>query len=155
MGVSGSGKSTIGIELSKALNIPYHDADDYHPQANVDKMSNDIPLNDEDRLPWLNILSTQISLWSKEEGAVLACSALKKTYRDILSSTENDIIWVYLEGSYELIESRLKNREDHFMGKTLLKSQFETLEPPKDAIVVSIEPTPESIVKTVLQNIKL
>lgn len=154
MGVSGSGKTTIGKLLAESLDIPFYDADDFHPEANVKKMSSGIALNDEDRLPWLLELSKQMALWNTKNGGVLACSALKESYRRILKSTDTKINWVYLEGSFDLIKTRLEKREHHYMDSSLLKSQFETLEKPKEAITVSIEQTPIEIVETILQEVK-
>ena len=154
MGVSGSGKTTIGKLLSKTLHIPFYDADDFHPQENISKMSSGIPLNDSDRLPWLKELSNQIKLWNTKDGGVLACSALKTSYRDILNANDIPITWVYLEGSFELIKSRLEKREHHYMDGSLLKSQFDDLEKPKQAITISIDQKPEEIVKTIVQRLR-
>ena len=153
MGVSGTGKSTIGKLLSKALDIPFYDGDDFHPEANVKKMSAGQPLNDDDRQGWLkklNVLATEHSL----QGAVIACSALKENYRILLANGMKETMrFVYLEGSFELIKSRLEKRTGHFMPLALLKSQFDTLEPPSDAISVSVSQTPEKIVQLILDQI--
>lgn len=155
MGVSGSGKTTVGKLLAKKIATPFFDADDFHPQTNIDKMSNGIPLNDDDRMPWLNALKTQIDIWNNRDGGVLACSALKESYRHLLNSAKAPINWVYLKGSFDLIHSRLEQRKAHYMGSAMLKSQFETLEPPEDAITVSIEQQPEDIVTEILEKLPL
>ena len=153
MGVSGTGKSTIGLMLSEKLGIPFFDGDDFHPEANVQKMTAGKPLNDEDRLGWL-IRLNQLALEHKSNGAVIACSALKQSYRDILQQNMGaQLAFVYLEGSFELIKSRLENRKGHFMGTTLLQSQFDTLEPPIDAVTVSIALKPEEITHQVIQQL--
>lgn len=154
LGVSGSGKSTISKGLSLALNIPYYDADDFHPIANINKMSSGQPLNDKDREPWLEELAQNLSEWSREKGAVLACSALKEKYRTLLNSNcEDKIIWVYLKGDYELIKSRMESRKDHFMSSQMLKSQFEALEVPEYGIHVDISGSPEAIIKSIIERI--
>ena len=145
MGVSGCGKSTVGYNLAQSMNLPFYDGDDYHPQANVDKMSSGQPLNDDDRQPWLDNLALQIRSWNESGGAVLACSALKQNYRLTLARF-GDVKFVYLKGSKELILKRMHSRE-HFMKPEMLDSQFETLEEPKDAIELSIFDTPAEMVK--------
>ncbi|PRX54520.1 gluconokinase [Flagellimonas meridianipacifica] len=147
MGVSGTGKSTIGKLLSLKLNIPFFDGDDFHPEANIKKMASGKPLDDEDRYDWLVALN-QLAQEHKSRGAVIACSALKSSYREILKNDMGSSLkFVYLEGSFELVKSRLEKRKAHFMPIDLLKSQFETLEPPTDAIKVSIALSPEKIVE--------
>ncbi|MEM9648465.1 MAG: gluconokinase [Bacteroidota bacterium] len=153
MGVSGTGKSTIGTKLSKRLDFPFFDGDDYHPEENVQKMSAGIPLNDDDRKGWLERLN-QLAIEHKATGAIIACSALKENYRGILrNQMGNTLQFVHLEGSYDLITSRLKARKGHFMTAALLQSQFDTLEPPKDAIIVSIKLSPENIVDTIVKQL--
>ncbi|MCU4674187.1 gluconokinase [Catenovulum sp. 2E275] len=155
MGVSGCGKSSIGQALADKLNVNFYDADDFHSKSSVEKMSNGIPLTDEDRLPWLTNLAEQMVSWNQQGGAVLACSALKQKYREWLSQPQPDqVTFVYLQGSFELISNRLAARKGHFMSAKLLTSQFETLEEPTDAIIVSIEPQPAEIVEQILQEIK-
>jgi carbohydrate kinase (thermoresistant glucokinase family) len=110
MGVSGCGKTTIGKSLSIETGLPFYDADDFHSDENIIKMNSNIPLNDTDRLPWLNTLATNIILWENCGGAILACSALKESYRTILESNADNILWIYLSGSFELIKHRLENR---------------------------------------------
>ena len=155
MGVSGCGKSTVGLLLAKQLNIAFYDADDFHPVNNINKMSQGEPLTDMDRDPWLWSLAKYIQNWEDAGGAVLACSALKQSYRDILSSTTNDkVSFIYLKGDQALLASRLRNRDPHFMPVTLLQSQFDTLEPPENALTVLLENTVENIVCDILQEIK-
>ena len=151
-GVSGSGKTTIGMQLSKKLDIPFEDADDYHPQANVEKMQNGSPLNDSDRKPWLQNLEKKLQEWNKDKGVVLACSALKESYREILEQHE-DIIWVFLDGSFELLKSRLDNRKGHYFSSKLLQSQLDTLEIPDYGIHVSVNQTIEAIVEEISSKI--
>ncbi len=147
MGVSGSGKSTIGKELAKALTYPFFDGDDYHPAASIKKMSNGEPLTDMDRKSWLHRLNA-IGLEHKDNGAVIVCSALKEKYRNQLKNNlEPDCIFLYLKGSLEEISNRLSQRKGHFMPKELLASQFETLEEPTEAISISILKSPQAIVK--------
>ncbi|WP_143960860.1 NADP-dependent phosphogluconate dehydrogenase [Litoribacter populi] len=151
-GVSGCGKSTIGQLLADQLNMPFHDADFYHPPANVAKMSNGEPLSDHDRIPWLEILTSNIRDWDKDGGAVLACSALKENYRAMLSSSGN-VSWVYLAGSYKTIRERLIKRRKHFMNPRLLDSQFEILEEPDYGIRIDIDSSPHLIVKEIMDRL--
>jgi len=148
-GVSGCGKTTIGKQLANQLAIPFYDADNFHPDANVQKMSNGLALNDEDRYPWLSILAKNIKDWTINGQAVLACSALKESYRKQLAKNNKAITWVYLNGTYQIIEDRIKKRTNHFMQSDLLKSQFEALEVPNYGIHVNIDQTPEQIIKTI------
>ncbi|MGQ0580082.1 MAG: gluconokinase [Betaproteobacteria bacterium] len=146
MGVSGAGKTTVGKLLSKRLGWPLLDADDFHPPANIEKMRSGIPLTDEDRWPWLDRLNGLLrETESNGESALLACSALKSKYRQRLAAGCSDLRWVYLKGSFELIESRLKVRKGHYMKAGLLESQFAALEEPVDAITADIDATPEAI----------
>ena len=126
MGVSGSGKSSIGVLLGRALGLPFKDADDLHPQSNKDKMSAGIPLTDEDRWPWLDLVACTLTL---PGGAVIACSALKRSYRDRIRKLAPDTVFVHLTGSEALLTERLTNRKSHFMPVSLLQSQIQTLEP--------------------------
>ncbi|WP_299128401.1 gluconokinase [uncultured Winogradskyella sp.] len=154
LGVSGSGKSTIAEGLSLSLNIPYYDADDFHPEANIKKMSSGQSLNDKDRQPWLEGLAHNILEWSRKNGAVLACSALKEKYRTLLTSKcKEAVTWVYLKGDYELIKSRMELRQDHFMSSQLLKSQFEALEVPNYGLQVDISLPPQVIINSVLEKL--
>ena len=154
MGVSSSGKSTIGRLLAQKLDIPFADADDYHPESNIRKMEAGKALNDEDRYLWLVDLNGVIGK-AQETGIVMACSALKEKYRQLMSrDVHSEIIWVYLDGSYEDILQRMRKREDHFMPSSLLRSQFETMEVPSYALKLSIADPPEQIVEHIIQKIK-
>ncbi|WP_242134564.1 gluconokinase [Aestuariivivens marinum] len=153
MGVSGCGKTTIGLALSKQLDLPYYDADDFHSQVNIEKMKNAIPLNDQDRKPWLETLAKNIEIWNEQGGGILSCSALKESYRQILS-LDNNITWVYLKGTFKLIQSRLEQREDHYMTSALLHSQFEVLEEPNYGLHINIDATPELLVSKIISKLK-
>jgi 6-phosphogluconate dehydrogenase len=153
MGVSGSGKTTVGLRLADRLRLPFHDADDYHSPGSVEKMRRGIPLADADRLPWLAELAGLIVLWEKEGGAVLACSALKEQYRKSLQSVPH-ISWIYLDGSRDTILERLQSRNAHFMAPSMLESQLEALEKPAYGIHVDVALSPEQIVQEVLKKIK-
>jgi gluconokinase len=159
MGVSGSGKSTVGDALAKRLGWRYEDGDKFHPASNVAKMSAGQPLTDEDRWPWLRAIATEIDrLIAAGEHAVIACSALRRTYRDILVHGRGDVRIVYLFGAQALIAERLSNRKGHFMPPGLLASQFGTLEPPtadERAITVSIDASIEIIVEEILRRLEL
>lgn len=156
MGVSGSGKTTIGKSLSAHLNIPFFDADDFHSEANVAKMAAGLPLNDDDRIGWLTSLNNKAIEQAKiKEGAIIACSALKEKYRDILSEgIDFQPHWIHLDGDFELIFERMKQRINHYMPINLLKSQFETLEKPNYGIHISINQTPEEILAEILKEIE-
>lgn len=155
MGVSGSGKTTIGELLSKRLGWTLLDADDFHPPGNIEKMRSGIPLTDEDRWPWLDRLNALLRQRdSNGESALLACSALKQKYRDRLGAGLKDLRWVYLKGSFELIEARLKARKGHYMKAGLLESQFATLEEPLDAITAEIATGPEAVADAVQAALK-
>lgn len=153
MGVSGTGKTTIGNLLSKELNLPFFDGDDFHPETNIIKMASGNPLNDEDRHEWLIGLN-QLLISKRNTGAIVACSALKKSYRRILKEgIEEDLHFVYLKGSFQEVKSRMEKREGHFMPLELLKSQFHALEEPKNAIVAPIMETPSNIVQNILHQL--
>lgn len=153
MGVSGSGKTTVGKLLAAKLDFPFFDGDSYHPKANIEKMSKGTPLSDEDRQGWLETLNQLAK--NNKNGAVIVCSALKEKYRKILKSgIEDQCEFLFLKGTLEQISQRLGKRQGHFMPKELLQSQFETLEEPLHAVAVSIDQPPEMIVKEVLQSIK-
>lgn len=154
-GVSGCGKTTIGQELANELQIPFKDADDYHPKSNIDKMQAGIPLGDNDRLPWLKKLSDKIKVWNSSRGAVLACSALKESYRSILSENNNEIVWVHLSGSFDVISNRLKKRMNHFFNKNLLQDQFDNLEVPNYGLHINIEADVQTVVKKILTPTKI
>ena len=157
MGVSGSGKTTIGTLLAEKLNTTFADADDYHPQANKDKMASGQPLNDEDRQPWLETLNGLLKSWyDGPKSGVLACSALKEKYRETLSlgMPAGTIHFVLLEGDPEMIAERMAHRPGHFMNPKLLASQLATLEPPKDAIRVANDKAPELVVDEILGFVK-
>ncbi len=154
MGVAGSGKSTIGEMVARALGAPFYDADDFHEPSAREKMKQGSALTDGDREPWLRRLADGIGKWNREGGiTVLACSALKQKYRDQLSRS-GPVQWVYLKGGKELIRQRLGQRKDHFMDPKLLDSQFDTLEEPKDAIVAEIASEPAKIVEGLLARLK-
>jgi len=155
MGVSGSGKTCVGQALSDELGWPFYDGDDYHPPDNVKKMSEGIPLRDEDRDAWLDTLNSLISQRHHSgEDLILACSALKQKYRQRLRSGNDDLIFVYLKGDFDLIWSRMKNRDDHFMKPNMLQSQFNTLEVPSDALQVDIDQPVEGIVQEIVEYLK-
>ena len=147
MGVSGSGKTTVGKLLAQSLNWDFSDADDFHPSANIEKMSRGIPLEDADRLPWLLQLQAAIDRWLLEnKNVVLACSALKASYREMLCRDQQPMKIVYLKGSFHLLATRLKTRENHYMKADLLLSQLDTLEEPEDAIIIDASQPLELIV---------
>ncbi len=152
MGVSGCGKSTIGKLVGEKLNIPFFDGDDFHPQSNIDKMANGFPLNDSDRKPWLEILANNAANWEKDKGAVIACSALKESYREILNSKAKKVKWVYLSGSFDLILNRMNARKGHFMKAEMLQSQFDTLEIPTYGLTIDISKEIEKIVADIVNN---
>ena len=148
MGVSGSGKTTIGEALAARLGWLYLDADDYHPQENVAKMAAGTPLQDEDRWPWLEKINLVLR---QHKDAVLGCSALKDAYRQRLAAGLKDFRIVYLRGSFELLSRRAAERKHRFMPASLLKSQFETLEPPRGAIEVDVAQPVEACVQQILR----
>ena len=155
MGPMGCGKTTIGKMLSERLVRPFHDGDDYHPPENVTKMRAGIALDDSDRFPWLKRLHDEIQLWLQQgQSAILACSALKKTYRDALGIDQKSVISVYLKGSYELIQERINRRRHRYMPDQLLRSQFDTLEEPRGGITVDISPSPEQIVNDIVDRLE-
>jgi gluconokinase len=157
MGVSGSGKTTIGEALAKRLSWLYEDADKFHPASNVAKMSAGHPLTDEDRRPWLQAIADEIDrVCAAGNRVVIGCSALRRAYRQILVHGRDDVRLVYLEGSQALIAERLKCRKGHFMPPQLLASQFMTLEPPGEdehAITVSIDAPVDAIADEILRQL--
>jgi gluconokinase len=159
MGVSGSGKTTIGKRLAARMSWRYEDADTFHPASNVAKMSAGKPLTDEDRWPWLKAIAVEIDrVCSAGERAVIGCSALRRIYRDVLVHGRTDIRFIYLKGTQALIADRLSERKGHFMPPGLLTSQFETLEPPSNdehAVTVTIDGPVENIVDDILRQLAL
>lgn len=156
MGVSGSGKTTVGRILAHDLGWPFYDADDLHPQANIDKMHRGEPLTDADRAPWLDALHDLIApLDGDGRSAVLACSALKRIYRDRLAAHVAGARFVYLRGDASLLRLRLARRSGHFMPIDLLQSQLDTLEEPEWALVVDIDAAPEEIAARIKGEVAL
>ncbi|MGB8681622.1 MAG: gluconokinase [Candidatus Binatus sp.] len=150
MGATGAGKTTIGRALAAALGWEFHDGDDLHSEASKRKMRRGIALDDSDRAPWLGEIRKLIeAMLSAGRDGVVACSALKQSYRDEIVVDPNLVKVVYLRGSKEVIAQRLRNRTDHFMNPDLLQSQFDTLEEPRDAIVVDVAAAPEAIVNEI------
>ncbi|CNE72731.1 gluconokinase [Yersinia mollaretii] len=152
MGVSGSGKTTVGEAVARQIHAKFIDGDDLHPRANIQKMGSGHPLNDEDRMPWLERLSdAAYSLNHKNETGIIVCSALKRRYRDRLRDGNQGMVFLYLKGSFDVIMERLKARSGHFMPTDLLKSQFETLEEPgadePDVICVDIDADIDEVVR--------
>jgi carbohydrate kinase (thermoresistant glucokinase family) len=155
MGVSGSGKTTVGKKLSERINIPFFDGDDFHTEANKEKMRTGHPLTDEDRAGWLTRLNDLAKEQMGKKGAIIGCSALKQKYRKILShDLTSHLFWVFLKGSYQLIKKRMEKRKGHYMKASMLSSQFKTLEPPAHAITTDIQKTPDEIVEEIIEKIK-
>jgi gluconokinase len=153
-GVSGAGKSTVGTLLAARLGRDFYDADDFHPPANVEKMRRGEPLTDDDRAPWLDALRGLIERCVRErQPAVLACSALKAAHRDRLGIDQRRVHSVFLRGSQDLIAERLARREHAFMPPSLLRSQFEALEPPMGGIHVDVDAAPEAIVERIVATL--
>lgn len=155
MGVSGSGKSSVGAELSRLTGIPYLDGDDLHPAENVAKMRDGIPLSDRDRLPWLRKCGA--TLGAAPDGLILGCSALRRTYRDLLRDTSGkaSLRFVLLDGSEALLRERMKSRSGHYMPAALLQSQLDTLEPPgvdENALRVDIDRPVRQIAEAILAD---
>ncbi len=154
MGVSGSGKSTVGRALAGALGWEFYDGDDFMPAVNVAKMASGTPLTDGDRFPWLDFLQNLIAeKTASGESLVLACSSLKEIYRERLRQSSPNIIFVHLTGDYDLLKFRLEARPGHFMKAGMLESQFETLEVPKNAIVVDVAGSVDEIVEDILKQL--
>ena len=155
MGVAGSGKTTVGEALARHLGWNFYDADAFHPAANIEKMANGTPLTDSDRAPWLAALHSLISTSLKENRpGVLACSALKESYRQKLLEGNDGVQIVYLKGSYDLIWSRLSRRKDHYMKPQMLQSQFETLEEPADALTLDVSLPVAELVAEILKRLE-
>jgi gluconokinase len=156
MGVSGSGKTSVGEAMAQRLGWPLLDADTYHPPANIEKMSRGVPLEDSDRWPWLDRLNAMVrEADARGESALLACSALKARYRERLAAGLRDVRWVYLKGDFALIESRLMARKGHYMKAGLLQSQFAALEEPSDALVVDIADAPARIAERLVKQLEV
>src|SRR5580698_10541933 len=159
MGVSGSGKSTIAAALAERLQWTFEDGDRFHPKSNVAKMSAGHPLTDEDRLPWLQAIADEIDRVCRAGGhVVIACSALKRAYRELLVHGRNDVRIVFLDGSQALIADRLAKRKGHFMPAGLLDSQFKTLEPPapdENPVTVSIDAPVDAIIDDIVRKLDI
>lgn len=158
MGVSGSGKTTVAVLLSAALGCQFQEGDDLHPAANVEKMRGGTPLTDADRLPWLRKIADEIDGWrARDESGVLTCSALKRSYRDIIIGNRTDVTLVYLKGSRDLIHRRMAARHEHFMPVALLDSQFATLQEPtpdEHPIAVDVGGRPAEIVAEIVHRLE-
>ncbi len=155
MGVAGIGKTTVGTLLADQLGWKFADADSYHSPENIQKMRAGIPLTDTDRGPWLRVLREAIQSWvSKSENVVLACSALKETYREKLL-VGPEVKLVYLHGSFRLVEGRMHDRVGHYMPLELLRSQFGTLEEPEDATQIDASATPSEIVREIRRELRI
>ena len=152
MGVSGSGKSTVGAALAQRIRVPFADADDFHPPANIAKMTAGEPLNDDDRYPWLEAIGEWLAARGTD-GGVMSCSALKRKYREQLRRHCGDVIFLHLAGSPEMISRRQASRPGHFMPASLLASQFDTLEPLGDdegGVTIDVDQDIDSIIETYL-----
>jgi gluconokinase len=156
MGVTGSGKTTVGSLLARELGWRFWDADDFQQESNIRKMRSGVPLSDDDRLPWLRRLKALLdeSLRLGESG-VLACSSLKDSYRRLLADGTDAVRFVYLRGSADLLRARLQMRQGHFMDRELLDSQFAALEEPEDAITVEVSLTPQEIADAIRRAMDL
>jgi len=153
MGVSGCGKSSVGKSLARSLRWDFYDADDFHPPTNVAKMANGIPLDDSDRAPWLDSLHEMISSNLKaDKPGVLACSALKEHYRQQLMDGNDGVQIIYLKGSYELTLTRMQKRTSHYMKPHMLKSQFDALEEPTNALTIDISMSLDEILQEILKH---
>ncbi|MBD2353167.1 gluconokinase [Tolypothrix sp. FACHB-123] len=156
MGVAGSGKTTVGKLLAESLGWKFSDADAFHSPENVDKMRRGIPLSEADRKPWLEDLQTAIKQWLQENtNVVLACSALKDSYRQFLVVDSDGIQLVYLKGTYDLIQNRLQERQNHYMTEILLQSQFESLEEPLNSLYIDVSQPPQAIVQNIRTVFKI
>lgn len=154
-GVSGTGKTTLGLLLAEAMDMPFYDADDFHPASNVRKMKSGVPLEDEDRRPWLEMLASKLPDWQEEGGAVLACSALKESYRAILGSQIDEcILWIVLHASRSVLTDRLASRKGHFFDQKLLRSQLDAFEIPDYGWLIDVESSPQEIVNSILMRLR-
>lgn len=154
MGVSGSGKTTVGELLSQQTGLPFFDGDDFHPAANVAKMASGQPLTDADRAGWLADLARHIGQWEQDKGAILACSALKETYRTTLQAgAQAPLHWVFLTGSPELLRQRMQARQGSYMKANMLDSQLETLEVPAYGLHLDVAHTPQELVDAIKQTL--
>jgi gluconokinase len=154
MGVSGSGKTAVGTRLAEKLHHEFLDADSFHPPANIEKMKHGIPLTDEDRVPWLRNLHHELSSrLSQAKSVILACSALKESYRTVLREGLSQVCFVYLKVDRATLEERLKARKGHFFPKELLDSQLATLEAPHDAIVVEENRPLDEVVDAIVRGV--
>lgn len=157
MGVSGSGKTTVGKALAADLGWKFLEGDEFHPAENVEKMRSGVPLDDQDRRPWLQAMRNRVDeACERNENVILACSALKDEYRDFLELNDPEgVDFVYLQGSIELIQLRIHERRGHFMAPALLQSQFAALEPPDGAIEVNVSPPPDVIAAEIRRKLSL
>ncbi|TVQ08450.1 MAG: gluconokinase [Leptolyngbya sp. DLM2.Bin27] len=156
MGVSGVGKTTVGKLLAQRLDIPFHEGDDFHSPDNIAKMERGEPLNDRDRIPWIESIQKCIdTLLARRQAAVIACSALKADYRQQLGGDRDRVEFVLLRGSLALIQDRLGQRQGHFMAASLLDSQMEALEAPDDSLVVEVDQSPDAIVQSITDQLNL
>jgi len=154
MGVSGCGKTSVGEALSAKLGWPFYDGDDFHPQANIDKMALGIPLNDDDRQPWLERLHALIAeQLDAGRSLIVASSALKESYRQTLQGGRDAVLFVHLVGDFDLIYARMRGRSDHYMKAEMLQSQFDTLEKPQDALSVPIDQPVSAIVEAIWEHL--
>ncbi len=152
MGVTGAGKSTVGTLIARQLNLPFRDADDFHPPANIAKMSSGQPLTDEDRWPWLDAIGAHLAA-HRGRGCVVTCSALKRAYRDRLRAAAPDLRFIFLYGEVSLVASRQAARQGHFMPASLISSQFATLEAPapeEGVIALEVTATPEALAEAAI-----
>jgi gluconokinase len=155
MGTTGAGKTTVGKILATRLHWTFLDADDFHPPANIEKMHHGIPLTDADRLPWLGKIHAELLRQTQSgKNVVLACSALKQSYRDLLSS-EVDVGIVYLRGTYDVMRQRIESRHGHFAGEGILAGQFADLEEPRNAAVLDVSRSPQQLAAEVIASLHL
>ena len=158
MGVSATGKTAVGERLAGELGVDFLEGDSFHPQANIEKMSSGVPLTDEDRLPWLKALADEIGRHAKEgRSAVVTCSALRRSYRDLLRSGTPDLFFVHLHAPFDVLEKRMAHRTKHFMPTSLLHSQFDTLEPLQDdesGALVDVSPPLDEVVADAVHAVR-